>query len=203
MIQYFLERPYLILLLVALVILTFFVCVKAGQASSRRSKEVEKVMKKLKEENELRNEFATLTESLVKKSEPERLFKGVALNLQKRVSDAADMVDEFDKLTQEQREIYALSFVVEDGGERLSDFFRANGQPLTGASLDAMKRLFDGRAVEIFESEYNSFDPENEGVSVIPSEVEVLDGEFKKLLSGDDISVSAGKFISENFEKLI
>ena len=67
--------------------------------------------------------------------------EGVALNLQKRISDAADMNAEFDSLTQEQREIYGLSFVIEDGGEALSAFFRTNGQPLTGAAYSAMERI--------------------------------------------------------------
>ena len=175
MIQYFLERPYLILLMAALVVLTLFVCVKAGQASSRRSKEVEKIMKKLKEENLLRNEFAALSDSLIASSDPARLFKGVALNLQKKVSDAADMNAEFEKFTSGQKMIYALSFVVEDGGEKLSEFFRANGQPLTGAALDAVRNLFDGKVTEVFEAEYNAFDSDNEEVSFVASKIEALD----------------------------
>lgn len=203
MIQYFLERPYLIFLMVALVALTVFVCIKAGQASSRHSKEVEKIMKKLKEENVLRNEFSSLTDSLIDNSDPARLFKGVALNLQKKVSDASDMNAEFDGLCDEQKEIYALSFVVEDGGEKLSEFFRANGQPLTGVALDAVKNLFYGRIAEIFEKEYNMFDSDNEEVSFAASEIESLDAEFSKLVSADELSAASGRFIAANREKFI
>ena len=203
MIQYFLERPYLILLMVALVVLTVFVCIKAGQASSRHSKEVEKIMKKLKEENILRNEFSALTDSLVENSDPSRLFKGVALNLQKKVSDASDMNAEFDGLCDEQKEIYALSFVVEDGGEKLSEFFRANGQPLTGVALGAVKKLLGGRAAVIFSEEYDMFDSENESVSFVASKIEALDSEFSKLVSSEKISLVSGKYIAENKEKFI
>ncbi|MBQ8015608.1 MAG: hypothetical protein IJ264_05420 [Clostridia bacterium] len=203
MLQYFLERPYLILIMLAMVVLTLFVCVKAGQASSKRSKVNEKLIKKLKEENEIRNEFAILTSSLAQSAQPERLFKGVALNLQKRVSDAQDMVAEFEKLTQEQREIYALSFITEDGGEKLSGFFRTNGQPLTGEALNAVKRLFGGRAAEIFELEYKAFDSDNEDVSVIPEEIEALDKEFAELINENIIGNKAGSFIKENIEKFI
>ncbi len=200
MIQYFLERPYLIILMVALVAVTVFVCIKAGQASSRHSKEVEKIMKKLKEENVLRNEFSSLTDSLVENSEPARLFKGVALNLQKNVSDAENMNDEFDKLNKEQKYVYALSFIAEDGGEKLSEFFRANGQPLTGIALDAVKNLFDGRVVEIFEAEYSAFDSDNEEVSFVASEIDRLDDEFAKLITADGLSAASGRFIAENKE---
>lgn len=203
MIEYFAERPYLILIMAAVIALTVFVCIKAGKASAARSRENEAVMKRLKEENELRNEFAVLTERVIGEAPPERLFRGVALNLQKRVSDSADMEAEFDSLTQEQREIYALSFVEEDGTENLSGFFRANGAPLTLAALDGMKRLFGGRAAEIFEAELNAFDSENEEASFIPERINELDCEFAKLVENGAAARAAGKFIAENSERFI
>ena len=203
MIAYFLERPYLIAILAALVVLTLFVCVKAGQASARRGKANEALLKKLKEENELRNEFAVLTETLVKNADSTRLFKGVALNLQKKISDSADMESEFSDFSDGQKMIYALSFVVEDGGEKLSNFFRINGKPVTDNALSAFGMLFDGRTYEIFESEYNSFDPDNEEASVIPEEIEKLDAEFASLIGADSICSAGGKYISQNSEKFI
>ena len=203
MIAYFLDRPYLILIFALTVALTVFVCIKAGQASAKRSQVNEKIIKKLKEENELRNEFAILTPSLAEKSEPDRLFKGVALNLQKRISDSDNMVTAFKELTQEQREIYALSFVIEDGSEKLSNFFRTNGHPLTDASLSAVKHLFGDRACEIFESEFDAFDPDNEISSVIPSEIDSFDTEFSSVLTENDIAFTAGNFIKENIQKFI
>ena len=203
MIQYFLERPYLIAILAAVILLTLFVCVKAGQASARRSKTNEAIIKKLKEENELRNEFAVLTDSLVEAAEATRIFRGVALNLQKKISDAADMVAEFDALNEAQRDIYALSFVVEDGGNALSDFFRANGQPLTGVSLKAVKKLFDEKICSVFEKEYNAFDSDNEEISMIPEEIAALDKEFSQLISSDEICRVAGRYIKENISKFM
>ena len=159
--------------------------------------------KKLKEENLLRNEFSILTESLAAKAQTDRLFKGVALNLQKRISDAADMNAEFDSLTQEQREIYGLSFVIEDGGEALSAFFRTNGQPLTGAAYSAMERIIGGRAFEIFDAEYKAFDPENEEASYEPEKTAVLDGEFLDVISENELCTKAGNYIKANVEKFL
>ncbi len=203
MIQYFLERPYLIAIMAAVILLTLFVCVKAGQASAKRSKANEALMKKFKEENELRNEFSVLTEKAVKSADVTRLFKGVALNLQKRISDAGDMVAEFNALNEEQRDIYALSFVVEDGENALSEFFRANGQPLTGTAFNAVKKLFGGKASEVFEKEYNAFDSENEDVSMIPETIDALDKEFADNLSADEICRIAGEYIKENISKFM
>lgn len=203
MIQYFLERPYLIAIMAAVILLTLFVCIKAGQASARRSKMNEALIRKFKEENELRNEFTVLTEKTVEAADSGRLFKGVALNLQKRISDAADMVSEFDSLNEAQRDIYALSFVLEDGEKAISEFFRANGQPLTGAALKAVKKLFDAEISDVFEKEYNAFDSDNEEVSVIPEEVESLDKKFRSLLTADELCVCAGEYIKKNYAMFI
>ncbi|MBQ4603668.1 MAG: hypothetical protein IJB16_03605 [Clostridia bacterium] len=203
MIQYFLERPYLIVIMLAVILLTLFVCVKAGQASAKRSKANEAIIKKLKEENELRREFAVLTEKTVADADEARLFKGVALTLQKKISDANDMEAEFESLNEAQRNIYALSFVVEDGEAALSSFFRANGQPLTGASLNAVKKLFDKNAYDIFEKEYNAFDSDNEEVSMIPEEITALDKGFSQLVTSDEICRVAGRYIKENIEEFI
>lgn len=200
---YMLENPYWLVILGVLIVITVFVCIKAGKASSKRYKANEEIIKKLKEENILRNEFSVLTPSLAETAEPIRLFKGIALNLQKKISDSADMTYTFDNLTEEQQEIYALSFVVEDGSEKLSSFFKANGQPLTGAAFRGFTRLFDGRADELFAKEYNAYDPENETESFIPTEIEKCDNEFSQLVTADLICESAGKFIKENYEKFI
>lgn len=203
MLNYFLERPYLIAILAALVVLTLFVCVKAGQASAKRGKANEAIMKKLKEENELRNEFALLTEAKIKGSDSVRLFKGVSLNLQKKVSDASDMNAEFELFNEAEKKIYALSFVVEDGGEKLSAFFRINGKPVTDNALDAVNVLFDGKIREIFGKEYAAFDPDNEEVSVIPEEIEKSDNEFAYLANSEAVCAAGGRFIAENFEQFI
>lgn len=200
---YMLENPYWIVIIIALIILTIFVCIKAGAASSKRYKANEAIMKKLKEENILRNEFAVLTDTLIHNSEPSKLFKGVALNLQKKISDSVNMNAEFGKLNDEQKSIYALSYVIEDGSENLSNFFKANGQPLTGSALTAFKNLFSGKAAEIFEYEYNAFDENNEDASVIPEEIKKNDTDFVLLVSAETICETAGKFIKENAEKFI
>lgn len=203
MIQYFIDHPVWIAVLAAVVLLTVFVCFKAAQASSRRYAANEKTIKKIKEENELTNEFSILTESLIASSSPDRLFKGVALNLQKRVADKADIMAEFESLTAEQKEIYALYSVIDDGENRLSGFFEACGKPLTEYALAAVSRLLNGEAVEIFKKEYDAFDGDNETVSFIPEEIKKLDEAFKSLAPAEEICAEAGNFIKSNPEKFI
>ena len=203
MIQYFIDHPVWIFVLAAVTLLTIFVCIKAAQASSKRYAANEKTIKKIKEENELCNEFAILTESLIASAEADRLFKGVALNLQKRVADKEDIMAEFEALTQEQKEIYALYTVIDDGEKRLSAFFENCGKPLTDVALNAVERLFEGEAVDVFKNEFDAFDGDNETVSFIPEEIKKLDESFKELAPIDEICKKAGAFIKSVPEKFI
>lgn len=203
MIQYFLDHPIWIAVLAALILLTAFVCFKAAQASARRGAANEKTIKKIKEENELCNEFAILTKDLIASAEPYRLFKGVALNLQKQVADKADIMAEFNSLTDEQKEIYALYSVIDDGEVRLSGFFENCGKPLTDYAFSAINRLLDGEAVEVFKKELDAFDGDNETVSFIPEEIKKLDESFKSLAPIEKICVKAGEFIKSVPEKFI
>ncbi len=203
MIQYFIDHPIWIFVLAAVTLLTVFVCFKAAQASSRRYAANEKTIKKIKEENELTNEFSILTESLVASADSDRLFKGVALNLQKRVADKDDIMAEFHSLTDEQKEIYALYSVVDDGENRLSGFFEACGKPLTEYALKAICRLLDGEAVQVFRKEYDAFDSDNETVSFIPEEIKKLDESFISLAPIDGICIKAGEFIKSVPDKFM
>ncbi len=201
--KYLTEHPVWIIALVALALLTVFVCFKAIQSSSRRYAANEKTIKKIKEENTLSNEFAILTESLVASAQADRLFKGVALNLQKRVAQKSDIMAEFNTLSQEQKEIYALWSVIDDGEKRLSAFFEACGKPLTDYALDAVTRLLEDEAVEIFKKEFDAFDGDNETVSFIPEEIKKLDGRFRELVTAETVCTKAGEFIKSAPDKFI
>lgn len=203
MLKYFSDHPVWIVVLAATTLLTVFVCFKAAQASSKRYAANEKTIKKIKEENQLCNEFAILTENLIASAQADRLFKGVALNLQKRVAQKEDIMAEFGKLTQEQKEIYALFTVVDDGEKRLSAFFENCGKPLTDFALDSVKRLLGGEAVEIFKKEFDAFDGDNETVSFIPEEIKKLDARFAELAPVDEICTKAGEFIKAEPQKFI
>lgn len=202
MTEYFASHPLAVVILVLLAVLTAFVCVKAARASKKRYAENEKIMKKLKEDNRLRNDFAVLTRQLISEAKPEELFKGVALNLEKLISDAPDMEATYAELSQEQREIYALHFVVEDGADGLSGFFAANGKPLTDTALEAVKKLFP-EAAEAFNAELLAFDGEDETTSFVKSEIERLDAEFAAAVSVQRIALEGGKYIAANSEKFI
>jgi len=203
MIQYFLENPVWIAVFAVVLAVTVFLCVMAGKSSAKRFGANAKIMEKLKEQNKLIEEFAALSAELIESADDERLFKGVGLNLQKRVAKKADIMAEFDSLSEKQKEIYAFYSVYEDGSEKLSNFFKGSGQPLTGYAKNAVENILGSKAYSVFAKEFNAYDSENESVSYIPAEIEKLDAEFAALISPESLCKKAGAYIKENAEMFL
>ena len=203
MLEYFKENPLQVVILAALAALTVFVCLRAAAASRKRHGITNDLIRKLEEENKLRNEFALLTEKTARDADPERLFKGVALNLQKKLETQSDMIAAFDALTEEQKSIYALYFVFDDGAEKLSNFFKVNGAPLTPTAKTAVNALYTGEICEVFNAEYAAFDGDNEDVSFVPDEIAALDEKFKRITESTNIFTPAANHIIANIDKFI
>ncbi len=201
MLEYFRQNPLQLVILAALAALTVFVCLRAAAASKKKHGATNDLIKKLEEENKLRNEFAILTEKTAGDADPERLFKGVALNLHKKVETQPDMIAAFDELTQAQKSIYALYFVFDDGADKLSNFFKINGAPLTPAAKTAVNELYTGEICEVFNAVYAAYDDENEEVSCIPEEIAALDEKFRRITENTNVFIPAASYIISNIEK--
>lgn len=203
MILYFKENPHLLLVLIAVIIFTLWLCIKAGVASKKHYNKNADLMAKIKEETQLIKEFAELSPSLIANADPAKLFKGIGLNLQKRVAKRPDIMAEFNSLTDEQKSIYALYTVIDDGKDGLSGFFKGCTHPLTDCAKTAVKDILDSKAAAVFAKEFNAYDDDNENVSLIPAEISKLDEEFAELAPIDVICEKAGNYIKENAEKFL
>lgn len=201
--DYFRQHPLVGAGIAVLFIAVIFLWAKVLKDRGAHNAETEAILKRLKEENKLRSDFVNLTKELADSSDTVSLFRGVSLNLQKRISDSVDMEKEFSLLTDEQRMIYALGFVVEDGGEKLSGFFAENGKPLTDEAKKAVEAMLPEDAAEIFSKEYFAYDPDDETTSLIADEIEKSDETFSKIVSADEIMKSGGEFIRKNIEKMV
>lgn len=197
-VEYYKEHIYFLFILIALVFLTVWVVSKALKSSSARRKANEAVMKKLEEDTALRKEFENLTPEKARCAPPEKLFKGAALGLCRDIEKSADMLSTFNTFNENQKKIYALYFVLEDGLEKLSSFFKINGKPLTVYAKTAVDEIYGGRIAEIFGREYLAYDEDDETTSLIPSEIDGNDAEFASLTNGADMFAPAAEFIIEN-----
>lgn len=203
MLEYYSQHPLYAVLLVALIIVTAFVCVKAAKASARRSRETNKIMNKLKEENKLRNDYAILTNELISSADSVELFKGVAVNLQKRVADKTDMAAEFDSLTKGQKYIYSLYTFLEDSEKEMSNFFKMNTKPLTSTAKEAVGTIVGGEFAAAFNLEYNAYDEDNEKVSVVPEEIEEANKKTAPFIANGTVANLAGEYIKNHPDEFL
>lgn len=151
---------------------------KAMQASRRRTARREVIIAELRRVNRLKHAFAAPTLQLLEDSDPEYLVEGLCCWIQTRLEAQEDMEAAYAALPEPQRLVYALGYVIQDGRERLSEFFRKNGQPLTGAAMQAAQLLLEPQAAALFQREFEAFDVEHEAVSVLADEIDALDKQF-------------------------
>ena len=194
------DYPALFVAVGAAALLCLFLWVIAMRASRRRRGEKEALIAVLEHEKALRTQFRAVTQQLLIDTQPERLIEGLCCSIQMALEAQPDMRAAYDALPQPRRLVYALGYVVQDGGGRLSEFFRRNGQPLTGAALEAAWRLVGGEYAEIFQREYDAFDEENEGASLVKEDVAAADARFAELLleQGEKLYLEAKEYILAN-----
>lgn len=206
MFEYISAHPLVGLALVLLIILTVFVWFKAIQSGKKRSAERERIIADLEKEKALRNEFRHVDETTFAQGKDDyRLVTGMCANVQMSIEKKTDMTAAFNELSEVKRFVYALGYVFEDGKVSLSNFFRSNGEPLLSTANEAVKSIIGGEYSELFTKAFSMFDENNEEVSVIESEVEKFDSEYKVILEkdGKEIYKKAADYIRENKTEFI
>lgn len=198
MLQYYSEHPLYAVIVIVLFIFAVFVLIKAIIAGNERAKRNREIMDRLKADNIARNDFAVLSEELISSSEPEKLFKGVGLNLQKKVADKPDMVSEFESMNQSMKYIYSVYTFTEDAEKKMSDFFRMNTKPLTDTAFEAVNAVMDGEFAELFSFEYKAYDPDDEETSCIPAEIDDADEKAAPYIKNGTVSRVFGEYIKNN-----
>ena len=201
----FAEYWYLWLLLVILAVAAFFVWGKAAQAARKRGEKRAEIEEKLKYEARLRKEYAVLTTDVIADAPQDTLLDGAVCQLQQRLEKQADMTAAFQACTEPEREMYALYYLCEDGAQKLSHFFRVNGEPLLSLAPQALRHIDAQEEARMAAEEYEMLDEENEAVSLDQGRVEALDHAFAeafqlarvKSLAADYIRAHAPAFLQE------
>lgn len=199
------EYWYLWLLLAVLAAAAFFVWGKAAAAARKRGEKRAELEAKLKYEARLRREYTVLTADVIAGAPRDTLFDGVVCRLQQRLEKQADMTRAFEECSAQEREMYALYYVCEDGAQKLSHFFRINGEPLLSLAPQALRHVDAQEEARLAAEEYEMFDEGNEAVSLEPERLAELDGAFRavfdlgrvKSLAADYIRANARAFLRE------
>lgn len=204
MIEYFKTYWYLFVILFAMIVLTLFVGKKALVASSKRREEMNRIMEKAKRAKELRDAYRELTPEIIANAPAAALAEGIALCLESACQKTEDTDGFYDSMTDGQKKIYALYYLISDANENsLSTFFKSSYRPLTSDAVNAAKEIFDSSAYTIIETMFEAYDENSENGSVTPQDIDRLNSEFDSILKSKDLFSSAGEYIKANKNEFI
>ena len=199
MIEYITTYWYLFAILIAMIVLTVFVSNKALQASTKRRQEMNEIIEKAKRAKELRDEYKELTAEKIANAPASALFEGIALNLEAVCQKAEDTDSFYDSMSSGQKNIYALYYLLSDAKETtLSSFFKSSYRPLTSDAVAAAKEIFDEKTYSIIDMMFRCYDENNEEYSVIPHEIDRLNGEYRDATANTDLFAAGGEYIKNN-----
>ena len=206
MFQYIAQHPWVGVALVLLIALTVFVWCKAITSGKKRNEEREKIIADLEREKALRNEFRNPDESTFSEDKDDyRLIVGMCANVQMKLEKASNMNEAFSELSEVKKNVYCLGYVFEDSKNKLSEYFRSNGEPLLSASKKAVNEVIGGDFGEIFNKEFVMLDENDETTSVDNDLLSKYDGQFSNLISekGAEIYKKAADYIRSNKDEFL
>lgn len=197
-IEYFNQYKILFIILFVLLIILVVVYSKMGKSMAKRKAEKEKLIKKLDHMKKIREDYAELTKEKILSDDGENLIEGIADNIQVRLEKTEDMNSSFEKLSEEEKMIYAFHYFLDSASAKPSSFFREFTKPLTPVALTACERFVRKDVQSFIKEIYNCYDEDNETASVIPEKIDSLDEKITGLDFIPEAKANAVKFIKEN-----
>lgn len=198
------DNFYLWILLALAVVLLIFMCRKASKTSKEHYRRQEELKQQLIHQAELKRDFEELTKEKIENTPDEKLLEGAAASIQFHLERHIDMEERFGELPLSCKYVYTLQYLIEDTKDGLYEFFKKNGEPLTGLVSQAADEVFQNKKLtEIIKQEYNMSDDNNEEVSVDADEISRLDKEFAEIIKVTDVSGLSAKYIREHLEDFL
>lgn len=198
------DNFYLWIILALAVVLLVFMWHKASKTSKEHYRRQEELKQQLIHQAELKRDFEELTKEKIENTPDEKLLEGAAASVQFHLERHIDMEERFNQLPLSCKYVYTLEYLIEDTKDGLYEFFKKNGEPLTGLVSPAADEVFKNKKLtEIIKQEYNMSDDNNEEVSVDGDEISRLDGEFAQIIKTVDVCGLSAKYIREHSEDFL
>ena len=202
-IDYFKEYWVLFVILFVALIALIVVYAKMGKSMAKRKAEKEALIKKLDHMKAIRETYSELTEEKILSDSGENLLEGVTDNIQVRLEKEDDMNSAFENLTDEEKTVYAFHYFLEEAKTKPSEFFRQFTKPLTPYALEGCREFLGKDAFDCVKELYDSYDEDNETVSVLPEKTASLD---ERIIALDVIASAkerAAKYIKANVSQFV
>ena len=189
------EYWYLWLLFVVLCVAAAFVLKKASAALQQHNSDTKQMYAEIERLKSLKEKYKNADEQQIAAAPAEEALAGMCAVLQAKVERAENANACFRAFSVPQKTVFTLQFFLEDCEEKLSAFFKNNGEPLTGALPAALSAL----ANEM----YAMYDENNEETSLNPTEVFRLDGAFSEIFVRDSVLEHTKAYIAVHYADIL
>lgn len=200
MLEFLSQYWYLILLMIFVLILTFFLWVKAAKSTAERNREKKEFFARLDREKDLRTRFSEITAEVLDREPLEDVFEGVVANIQRRLdkTEQEDVIGFFDSLSAPMRYVYTAFYVFEDSKDGLHEFFKKNTYPIAPLAPEAMTAIFGNEIGDLVREQWAIFDEENEEKSVIFEEYDIVNKKFKNATQNLNRNEAVKNYVIQN-----
>ena len=175
------DNPLLWIVTAVLVILCVVMIVVAGKSFHSREQRMKAFYEKANRQKALVEKYKDKPAQALAEEPAAEVIEGLAAAVQKKIEDAPLLNEAFLQLPQGQRAAYAAYYFFHDSEEKLSAFFRNNGEPLLSEAVGCLREAASGEAKELIEREYEMLDDNNESVSVNEEQLRRWDEAFAQI----------------------
>lgn len=197
------EYWYLWLIFIVLCVVTALVFKKASGALQQHNSDQKRMFDEIERLKILKAKYQNADVSTAENADADELLWGVCAVLQAKVERAENPNTCFNDFSAPQKTVYTLQFFLEDCKTCLSAFFKANGEPLTGALPLALSEISEEALYALSEKMYAMFDENNEDVSLDKATLDALDAEFRTVFDRDTVLKNSKKYIVANLSEIL
>ena len=200
MVQWFSEYWEYALVFLGVCIVAVIVFYFAGKSRMKYVKTYKQQEEEIKRLTELKNKYIPLTEKKLNQGDDEEILEAASLVYQIKFEKSEFPELEYKKLTDVQKNIYALDIFVSD--KTATEFFNLNDTMLKSRLYPALEMIGFDLAMDEFKAVSDMYDESNEQVSLDKSRLTVLD----EIIGQNDIlrkiKLCAAEYIKSNLELL-
>lgn len=193
---------YLWLLLAAAVAGALLLWRKAMAASKRQAARREAERAVLRHEAAIRRDYEGISADALRTAPDDTIWEGTVAHIQCALEKQGDINAAFSRLPVCARAVYAAYYVQEGAQDGLRAFFRANGEPLTGAAPAALREIGAEAAARATAQEYGMFDESNETASVCDAALDEQDAAFRRAMGTENLARLADAYIRAHAREL-
>ena len=197
------EYWYLWLLFVVLCVAAAFVLKKASAALQQHNSDTKQMYAEIERLKSLKEKYKNADEQQIAAAPAEEALAGMCAVLQAKVERAENANACFRAFSVPQKTVFTLQFFLEDCEEKLSAFFKNNGEPLTGALPAALSEIGETALSALANEMYAMYDENNEETSLNPTEVFRLDGAFSEIFVRDSVLEHTKAYIAVHYADIL